>query len=121
MKISNFFYIARTFNKFCLVAATENKSTEVTAAQLRKWFCIIGAPVILQSDNGREFVNTIVEEMLQKFNIKILHGKPRHSQSQGSVERGNEDFEDIIFTWQKTNNSSQLVVGHPWKILKLIH
>ena len=61
--------------KFCLLAATENKSAEVTAAQLKKWFCIIGAPAILQSDNGREFVNKVVEDMLEKFNIKVLHGK----------------------------------------------
>ena len=73
--------------KFCLLAATENKTAEVTAAQLKKWFCIVGAPVILQSDNGREFVNKVVEEMLKTFNVKVLHGKPRHSQCQGSVER----------------------------------
>ena len=45
--------------------------------------------------------------MLNDFNIKMVNGAPRHSQSQGSVERGNKDIEDLIFTWQKTNNSSK--------------
>ena len=31
--------------------------------------------------------------------LKIVHGKPRHSQSQGSVERANRDIEDILTTW----------------------
>ena len=52
--------------KFCLLAATENKTAEVTAAQLKKWFCIIGAPAILHSDNGREFVNKVVHQMLNE-------------------------------------------------------
>lgn len=30
---------------------------------------------------------------------KIVHGKPRHSQSQGSVERANQDIEKMLFTW----------------------
>ena len=45
--------------------------------------------------------------MLKYFNVKMLNGAPRHSQSQGSVERGNKDIEDLIFTWQKTSNSSK--------------
>ena len=93
--------------KFCLLASTEDKTADTTAEQLKKWFCIIGAPAILQTDNGREFVNKIVHKMLKDFNIKMVNGAPRHSQSQGSVERGNKDIEDLIFTWQKTSNSSK--------------
>ena len=93
--------------KFCFLASTDNKTADTTAEQLKKWFCIIGAPAILQTDNGREFVNKIVHKMLEDFNIKMVNGAPRHSQSQGSVERGNKDIEDLIFTWQKTNNSSK--------------
>ena len=29
---------------------------------------------------------------------KIVHGKPRHSRSQGSEERANEDTDDILTT-----------------------
>ena len=37
----------------------------------------------------------------------MANGAPQHRQSQGSVERGNKDIEDLIFTLQKTNNSSK--------------
>ena len=57
------------------------------------------------SDNGREFVNVIVHKMLDEFNIKMVNGAPRHSQSQGSVERGNKDIEDLLYTWMSTNKT----------------
>ena len=59
----------------------------------------------MQSDNGSEFVNVIVHKMLDEFNIKIVNGAPRHSQSQGSVERGNKDIEDLLYTWMSTNKT----------------
>jgi hypothetical protein len=37
--------------------------------------------------------------------VKIVHGKARHSQSQGSVERANQDIESMIATWMETNNT----------------
>ncbi|XP_060856078.1 KRAB-A domain-containing protein 2-like [Metopolophium dirhodum] len=33
--------------------------------------------------------------------LKIVHGKPRHSQSQGSVERANQDIENMLTTWMQ--------------------
>ena len=43
---------------------------------------------MLHSDNGREFANKVVKEVLNMWpDCKFVHGKPRHSQSQGSIER----------------------------------
>ncbi|KAI1698731.1 KRAB-A domain-containing protein 2 [Ditylenchus destructor] len=51
----------------------------------------------LSSDNGREFANKVVSEVVRQWPIcRIVHGKPRHSQSQGSVERANRDIGDIL-------------------------
>jgi hypothetical protein len=33
----------------------------------------------------------------------IVRGKPRHSQSQGSGERTNQDAENILSTWLENN------------------
>ena len=61
--------------------------------------------MILQSDNGREFVNKIIKDLKEMWDtLKIIHGKPRHSQSQGSVERANQDIQNMLITWMKTNN-----------------
>lgn len=38
--------------------------------------------------------------------VKIVHGKPRHSQSQGSVERANRDVQEMLAAWMGDNNSS---------------
>ena len=36
----------------------------------------------------------------------MVNGKPRHSQSQGSVERANRDIENLLACWQAENNST---------------
>jgi hypothetical protein len=55
-----------------------------------------GAPLILQPDNGREFVVKVIEELVKIWkDCKIAHGLPRHPQSQGSVEKANADIETM--------------------------
>jgi hypothetical protein len=71
-----------------------------------------GAPVILQSDNGREFVATIIEEMLKIWkDCKTVHGSPRHPQSQGLVERANADVESMVMQWIEDKDSTNWVWG----------
>ena len=49
---------------------------------------------MLQSNNGLEFCNAVIESC-NKFgpSYTIVHGKSCHRQSQGSVERANQDVE----------------------------
>ena len=64
--------------------------------------------MILQSDNGREFSNTITETLKSVWiELKIVHAKARHSQSQGSVERVNQDIENMLATWMTDNDTNQ--------------
>jgi len=75
-----------------------SKTANEVADQVKSIFAIFGAPTILQSDNGREFKNSTLEALVDEWNGKnFVHGKPRHSQSQGSVERCNQDVENIMF------------------------
>ena len=41
----------------------------------------------------------------------IVHGRPRHPQSQGSVERANVDVKEMLATWLSENNSTQWSEG----------
>ncbi|XP_024879377.1 SCAN domain-containing protein 3-like [Temnothorax curvispinosus] len=43
--------------------------------------------------------------------LKLVHGKPRHSQSQGSVERSNQDVRDMLVAWMLDNNTKQWSEG----------
>ena len=68
--------------------------------------CMFCAPFILQSDIGREFANKEIQNLADMWpGMKLVHGKPRHSQSQGSVERSNQDVRDMLVAWICDNNT----------------
>ncbi|XP_072393262.1 KRAB-A domain-containing protein 2-like isoform X2 [Diabrotica undecimpunctata] len=96
--------------KFVQIRPLQSDEAEEVAKHLLDIFCIFGAPTILQSDNGREFANRIIGELRLKWSgLKILHGQPRHSQSQGSVERVNQDIQNMLKAWmidEETTNWS---------------
>lgn len=78
--------------KFVILRPLERKTGEAVAEKLVEIFSIFDAPKLLQSDNGREFVNSIISALINQWpQCKKIQGKPRHSQSQGSVERANRD------------------------------
>lgn len=83
----------------------------ISSEELSKIFFAWGAPAILQSDNGREFVAQVVIDLVSRWpHCKIVHGRPRHPQSQGSVERSNADVENMLRAWMldhKSNNWSR--------------
>ena len=83
--------------KFCVLRPLYTKTAQEVAQEVVEIFCLFGNPHILQSDNGREFSNKIVKKVTELWPAcKLVHGKPRHSQSQGSVERANRDVEAIM-------------------------
>lgn len=66
------------------------------------------------SDNGREFDNYLIKNLVDEWDeCTLVHGKPRHSQSQGSVERANQDIENMLFSWMRENKSTNWSKGLP--------
>jgi transposase InsO family protein len=90
------------FTKFCILRPLKTKTAAEVANNLLDIFTIFGAPALLQSDNGREFVVEVIEELALIWkDLKILHEKARHPQSQGSVERCNQDAKQLLgMSWQ---------------------
>ncbi|XP_060861668.1 KRAB-A domain-containing protein 2-like [Metopolophium dirhodum] len=77
-------------------------------AQSDDIFTTFGAPSILQSGSGREFANKVVTEICAMWpELKIVHGKPRHRLSQGSVERDNQDIANMLATWLTDNRTKK--------------
>ncbi|XP_071053668.1 KRAB-A domain-containing protein 2-like [Onthophagus taurus] len=98
--------------KFVILRPLESKRAEEVAYHLVDIFTTFGAPVVLQSNNGREFCNRIIEELKSLWpELKLVHGKPRHSQSQGSVERANQDVENMLTTWMLENETEHWSQG----------
>ncbi|XP_071050741.1 uncharacterized protein [Onthophagus taurus] len=98
--------------KFLQLRALKTKRAQEVAYHLLDVFTIFGAPCILHTDNGREFANKVIEKLCHMWNEpKIVHGKSRHSQSQGSIERANQDIEKMLSTWLETNKTTKWSEG----------
>lgn len=98
--------------KFTVLRALKTKTAEEVAYHLLDIFCLLGAPMILQSDNGREFANRIIKNLAEMWTgLKLVHRKPRHSQSQGSVERSNQDVRDMLVTWLADQHTTKWSEG----------
>ena len=82
--------------KFVQLWSFKSKRAEEIIYNLLGTFTILGTPSILQSDNGHEFCNHIIQDVCAIWSeLKIVHGKPRHSQSQESVEQTNQVFDNL--------------------------
>ena len=87
---------------------------EVANGLNEKVFPYLGLPRILHSDNGREFVNSVIRELVKDWgreDVMFVNGRPRHSQSQGLVEQGNATIERHIANKRATLG---LTDDYPW-------
>jgi len=93
--------------KFTILRLLKSKTAEEVAYQLMDIFRMFGAPFKLQSDNGCEFANNITQNLAHMWpGMKLVHGKPRYSRSQGSVERSNQDIRDMLVAWMSDNTKT---------------
>lgn len=100
------------FTKYLFLRALETKTAVEVANNLMDILILIGPPDELQSDNGREFKNKVAASISNFWNgFKMIHGRPRHSQSQGSVERANRHIENILRAWCAETNSTNWSYG----------
>ena len=78
------------FSKFSWTFPLTSKRAAEVAEKLTMLFCMFGPPKILQSDNGREFVASVINNITTLWpGLLIIHGSPRRPQTQGCVESGN--------------------------------
>ena len=94
--------------KFVVLRPLRNKSAQEVVEQLLDIFCLFGPPHILPSDNGKELKNINLATMIREKwpECKLIHGKARHPQSQGSVERVNREIKKVLGSlFGKTNDS----------------
>ena len=48
------------------------------------------------TDNGSEFINNKFKKFCKKLSINLLHGRARHLQTQGAIERYNRTIKDYL-------------------------
>ena len=97
---------------FVVLWPLKSKRATDVAMQIFDIFLLFGAPNILQSDSGAEFTVSIISQLKDLWpECKVVHEKPRHPQSQGSVERVNADIKDMTVTWMRENSCKNWLVG----------
>jgi hypothetical protein len=71
------------------------KSAEQVYQQLQPILCSDPCN-LLQSDNGKEFTAELITELLEQYDIKIVHGAPYTPSTQGRVERMNQTVKKAL-------------------------
>ena len=87
------------WSKFHVLFPLSRKSASEVALGLQNYvFAYLGTPRILHSDNGREFVNEIVRNLVKQWpgKVTIVNGRPRNPKCQGLVEQGNHTVEKLL-------------------------
>ena len=84
------------FSKYCWLNPLESKEALPILRILSKIFHDHGPPKLLHTDNGSEFINTMVKNVCSRFNIRMIHGRPYHPQSQGQVENLNRRVKNCL-------------------------
>ncbi|CAG8682213.1 7422_t:CDS:2, partial [Gigaspora rosea] len=105
------------FTRFSWARPIKSSTALEVATFLFEIFTIFGPPTILHSDNGAQFISDLISDLCNLWipiKIKIIHGRPRHPQSQGSVERGNEILKNKLSYWldETKNNNWPLGLNH---------
>ena len=74
------------FTRFVFLRAIPDKSALTIAAALFNIFCEVGFPDILQSDNGTEVLNAVIDALLQVLNASRHLSTPYNPRGNGVAE-----------------------------------
>ena len=94
------------FSKFLHARIAESQNAREVEITLKQFFRLVGLPKILQSDNGREFDNKRINIYLDGQQIKFVHGRPYHPESQGCIERSHRTLQEGLkkqYIQERTN------------------
>ena len=97
-KSGNEYIIACTdyFTKWSEATASKDKSAASVADFIYKTICRFGAMDVLISDQGREFLNQLMEDLTAKLGIDHRVASAYHPQSNGLRERDNRTLKAMI-------------------------
>ena len=122
-------YIDHGIKKLTATPLVAKRATGVAVALLNI-FTEQGPPSILQADNGGEFsgsatdhvgrrmllddefIDAVISKIKQFWpECQLVRGSPRHSESNGGVERVNQTIQKKLGAWMKENKSTQWSIG----------
>src|SRR3989338_6727736 len=83
----NFFLVVIDIcTRFILIRPLRDKSALTVARKLYRIFADLGVPRIVQSDNGKEFVNSVILQLKTQFGFKQRTITAYYPQANGAAE-----------------------------------
>lgn len=94
---------------FVNVRPLKTNETAEVAYELMKIFLTFGAPCVLQSDNGREFVADVIKELSAKWpDFKIVDASCPQTKNEAKSPK---NVENKLHAWMTENKSTNWSVG----------
>jgi transposase InsO family protein len=91
------------FCGFVMADCIPRKRADYVAHVLNKYFSGVGYPSIFHSDNRKEFTAKSILDLLRSRSphIRTDAGRPQTPSDQGSVERANQTFKEMLYTFRR--------------------
>lgn len=88
------------FSKYCLLFPIKRATAEIITRILEEHvFLIHGIPSTVILDNGKQFVSSMLKQMLEKYKVPKLHFTPKYTPHVNTVERYNKTIMTAISTF----------------------
>ena len=84
------------FTKYEWIFPLNDKKAETILRAFKKCVTTHNIPYWLQTDNGREFKNDILEKFCESKGIAWIYGVPYNPQHQGAVEAFNKTVQNFL-------------------------
>jgi transposase InsO family protein len=91
-------------SKFIILRAMPNKNSDTVAKELVKIFGDFGMPMIMQSDNGTEFRNSLLANISKSLGIERRYSTPYHPRGNGAAEASVKIAVNTIRKMMKSNS-----------------
>ena len=93
-------------SKFCMATPLQNTlASMITDAFIKRFICIFGAPRVVLTDQGKNFLSSLMGRIAKRFKIKKIRTTAFHPQSNGSLERSHHSLGE--FLKQYTNSDEE--------------
>lgn len=106
IKLFNFILtIIDHYSNHTIIYPQITKTKEETVKNVTSYIRIFGAPRILQSDNGPEFVNDLMDNLAKEYGIELVNSAPYHPQTNGKVEKCNNTIKNTLRGFMNTEEN----------------
>lgn len=83
--------------KYCFaIPLMRTTAVDIAEAFVDKFVCAVGAPKAILTDQGRNFLSSLMKTVAKKYRIKLFQTTAFHPQSNGSIERSHHVLAEYI-------------------------